>query len=157
MKLCKADMSTVCVGLAASMGAFILASGTKGKRYCMPNSRVMIHQPLGTAGGKGDGTDGRGKKPTATDDEGQLSTNKFSKKVSKMKGEKTNLKIDDIQMVIADEKYCGMAKRKKKYLRNKTENMIQTTRIVKIEYQREHCFNFQDGKTVATNDSKGRK
>ncbi|KAL1360322.1 hypothetical protein HN51_005688 [Arachis hypogaea] len=52
MKLCKADVSTVCVGLAASMGAFILASGTKGKRYCMPNSRVMIHQPLGTAGGK---------------------------------------------------------------------------------------------------------
>ncbi|XP_022635821.1 ATP-dependent Clp protease proteolytic subunit 3, chloroplastic isoform X2 [Vigna radiata var. radiata] len=52
MKLCKADVSTVCLGLAASMGAFILASGTKGKRYCMPNSRVMIHQPLGTAGGK---------------------------------------------------------------------------------------------------------
>ncbi|XP_061338308.1 ATP-dependent Clp protease proteolytic subunit 3, chloroplastic [Gastrolobium bilobum] len=52
MKLCKADVSTVCLGLAASMGAFILATGTKGKRYCMPNSRVMIHQPLGTAGGK---------------------------------------------------------------------------------------------------------
>ncbi|KAK9912545.1 hypothetical protein M0R45_036407 [Rubus argutus] len=52
MKLCKADVSTVCLGLAASMGAFILASGSKGKRYCMPNSRVMIHQPLGTAGGK---------------------------------------------------------------------------------------------------------
>ncbi|GAB4827947.1 ATP-dependent Clp protease proteolytic subunit 3 [Ancistrocladus abbreviatus] len=52
MKLCKADVSTVCVGLAASMGAFILASGSKGKRFCMPNSRVMIHQPLGTAGGK---------------------------------------------------------------------------------------------------------
>jgi len=52
MKLCKADVSTVCLGLAASMGAFLLAAGTKGKRYCMPNSRVMIHQPLGTAGGK---------------------------------------------------------------------------------------------------------
>jgi hypothetical protein len=52
MKLCKADVSTVCLGLAASMGAFILASGTKGKRFCMPNARVMIHQPLGTAGGK---------------------------------------------------------------------------------------------------------
>lgn len=52
MKLCKADVSTVCLGLAASMGAFILASGTKEKRFCMPNSRVMIHQPLGTAGGK---------------------------------------------------------------------------------------------------------
>ncbi|XP_021296809.1 ATP-dependent Clp protease proteolytic subunit 3, chloroplastic [Herrania umbratica] len=52
MKLCKADVSTICLGLAASMGAFLLASGTKGKRLCMPNSRVMIHQPLGTAGGK---------------------------------------------------------------------------------------------------------
>ncbi|CAA2938365.1 ATP-dependent Clp protease proteolytic subunit 3, chloroplastic [Olea europaea subsp. europaea] len=52
MKLCKADVSTICLGLAASMGAFLLAAGTKGKRFCMPNSRVMIHQPLGTAGGK---------------------------------------------------------------------------------------------------------
>ncbi|XP_050385028.1 ATP-dependent Clp protease proteolytic subunit 3, chloroplastic [Argentina anserina] len=52
MKMCKADVSTVCFGLAASMGAFLLASGSKGKRYCMPNARVMIHQPLGTAGGK---------------------------------------------------------------------------------------------------------
>jgi ATP-dependent Clp endopeptidase proteolytic subunit ClpP len=42
MKLCKADVSTVCLGLAASMGAFLLASGTKGKRFCMPNARVMI-------------------------------------------------------------------------------------------------------------------
>ncbi|KAF2313828.1 hypothetical protein GH714_013717 [Hevea brasiliensis] len=52
MKLCKADVSTICLGLAASMGAFLLASGSKGKRFCMPNGRVMIHQPLGTAGGK---------------------------------------------------------------------------------------------------------
>ncbi|XP_028550394.1 ATP-dependent Clp protease proteolytic subunit 3, chloroplastic-like [Dendrobium catenatum] len=52
MKLCKADVSTVCLGLAASMGAFLLAAGTKGKRFCMPNARVMIHQPLGTAGGR---------------------------------------------------------------------------------------------------------
>ncbi|XP_072994391.1 ATP-dependent Clp protease proteolytic subunit 3, chloroplastic [Typha latifolia] len=52
MKLCKADVSTVCLGLAASMGAFLLAAGTKGKRFCMPNARIMIHQPLGTAGGK---------------------------------------------------------------------------------------------------------
>ncbi|KAI3451810.1 hypothetical protein Pfo_008475 [Paulownia fortunei] len=52
MKLCKADVSTICMGLAASMGAFLLAAGSKGKRFCMPNARVMIHQPLGTAGGK---------------------------------------------------------------------------------------------------------
>lgn len=47
MKLCKADVSTICIGLAASMAAFILATGTKGKRFCMPNSRVMIHRPEG--------------------------------------------------------------------------------------------------------------
>ncbi|KAF6138903.1 hypothetical protein GIB67_025632 [Kingdonia uniflora] len=51
MKLCKADVSTVCFGLAASMGAFLLAAGTKGKRFCMPNARVMIHQPHGGSGG----------------------------------------------------------------------------------------------------------
>ena len=43
----KCDVSTICVGLAASMGAFLLASGTKGKRYALPNSEIMIHQPLG--------------------------------------------------------------------------------------------------------------
>lgn len=52
MKFCKANVSTVCFGLAASMGAFLLAAGTKGKRYCMPNARIMIHQPSGGAGGK---------------------------------------------------------------------------------------------------------
>ncbi|KAL9268324.1 ATP-dependent Clp protease proteolytic subunit 3, chloroplastic-like protein [Drosera capensis] len=45
MKQCKADISTICLGLASSMGAFILAAGTKGKRFCMPNSRVMFHLP----------------------------------------------------------------------------------------------------------------
>ncbi|KDO81679.1 hypothetical protein CISIN_1g0221612mg [Citrus sinensis] len=49
------DVSTVCVGLAASMGAFLLSAGTKGKRYSLPNSRIMIHQPLGGAqGGQSD-------------------------------------------------------------------------------------------------------
>ena len=43
----KPDVSTLCVGQAASMGAFLLTAGAKGKRYCLPNSRVMIHQPLG--------------------------------------------------------------------------------------------------------------
>ncbi|CAL1413402.1 unnamed protein product [Linum trigynum] len=52
MKVCKADVSTICIGLAASMGALVLAGGTQGKRFCMPNGRVMIHQPHGTAGGK---------------------------------------------------------------------------------------------------------
>ncbi len=47
MQFVKPDVSTLCIGQAASMGAFLLAAGTKGKRYCLPNSRVMIHQPLG--------------------------------------------------------------------------------------------------------------
>jgi len=47
MQFIKPDISTMCVGQAASMGALLLAGGTKGKRYCLPNSRIMIHQPLG--------------------------------------------------------------------------------------------------------------
>jgi ATP-dependent Clp protease protease subunit len=47
MQFIKPDISTMCVGQAASMGALLLAGGTKGKRYCLPNSRMMIHQPLG--------------------------------------------------------------------------------------------------------------
>ena len=48
----KSDVKTICLGIAASMAAFLLASGTKGKRYCLPNSEVMIHQPLGGANGQ---------------------------------------------------------------------------------------------------------
>ncbi|XP_044500439.1 ATP-dependent Clp protease proteolytic subunit 5, chloroplastic-like [Mangifera indica] len=55
MRHIRPDVSTVCVGLAASMGAFLLSGGTKGKRYSLPNSRIMIHQPLGGAqGGQSD-------------------------------------------------------------------------------------------------------
>ena len=52
MRYIKCDVSTVCVGVAASMGAFLLAGGTKGKRFALPNSEIMIHQPLGTANGQ---------------------------------------------------------------------------------------------------------
>ena len=52
MRFIRPDVSTVCVGLAASMGAFLLASGAQGKRYSLPNSRIMIHQPLGGAQGQ---------------------------------------------------------------------------------------------------------
>jgi len=52
MRHIRPNVSTVCVGLAASMGAFLLASGEKGKRYSLPNSRIMIHQPLGGAQGQ---------------------------------------------------------------------------------------------------------
>jgi ATP-dependent Clp protease protease subunit len=52
MQFIKPDVSTLCTGLAASMGAFLLAAGTKGKRFSLPNSRIMIHQPLGGASGQ---------------------------------------------------------------------------------------------------------
>jgi ATP-dependent Clp protease protease subunit len=52
MNFIKPDVSTLCIGMAASMGAFLLAAGTKGKRFALPNSRVMIHQPLGGAQGQ---------------------------------------------------------------------------------------------------------
>jgi ATP-dependent Clp protease protease subunit len=55
MQFIRPDISTICVGQAASMGAVLLAGGTKGKRYCLPHSRVMIHQPLG--GFQGQATD----------------------------------------------------------------------------------------------------
>lgn len=55
MNYIKCDVSTICIGLAASMGAFLLSSGAKGKRFALPNSEIMIHQPLG--GARGQATD----------------------------------------------------------------------------------------------------
>jgi len=55
MQYIKCDVSTVCIGMAASMGAFLLAGGAKGKRYALPNAEIMIHQPLG--GARGQATD----------------------------------------------------------------------------------------------------
>lgn len=52
MQYIKPDVSTICVGLAASMGAILLGAGAKGKRYALPNSRIMVHQPLGGAQGQ---------------------------------------------------------------------------------------------------------
>ncbi len=52
MNYIKCDVSTICIGLAASMGAFLLSSGTKSKRFALPNSEIMIHQPLGGASGQ---------------------------------------------------------------------------------------------------------
>lgn len=57
MNYIKCDVSTICVGMAASMGAFLLASGTKGKRFALPNAEIMIHQPL--IGGQGGGLSGQ--------------------------------------------------------------------------------------------------
>ena len=58
MRYIKCDVSTICMGMAASMGAFLLASGTKGMRFALPNAEIMIHQPL-IAGGQGGGLSGQ--------------------------------------------------------------------------------------------------
>ncbi len=52
MRYIKCDVSTICIGMAASMGAFLLSAGTRGKRFALPNSEIMIHQPLGSAQGQ---------------------------------------------------------------------------------------------------------
>ncbi len=57
MQYVKPDISTICIGMAASMGSFLLAAGAKGKRYALPNSEVLIHQPLLSGGLKGQATD----------------------------------------------------------------------------------------------------
>lgn len=85
MKHISADVSTICVGQAASMGAVLLSAGTKGKRYSLPNSRIMIHQPLGGARGQ------------ATDIQIQAKEIERMKKLtSKILSEGTGKSIEDI-------------------------------------------------------------
>lgn len=86
IKYIKCDVVTICIGLAASMGAFLLASGTKGKRYALPNSEIMIHQPLGGAQGQ------------ASDIEIQAKQMLFIKeKINKILSEETGQDIKTIQ------------------------------------------------------------
>ena len=64
MQYIKCDVSTVCIGMAASMGSFLLSGGTKGKRFALPNAEIMIHQPSGGSQGAGNGnSDCRGAYP----------------------------------------------------------------------------------------------
>lgn len=99
----KNDVSTVCVGMAASMGAVILASGAKGKRYSLPNSEIMIHQPLGGAQGQ------------ATDI--QITAKqilKLKEKLNKMMAERTGKSFAEIEKD-ADRDYYMSAEEAKKY------------------------------------------
>jgi len=85
MNYIKSDVNTICIGIAASMGAFLLSSGKKGKRYALPNSEIMIHQPLGKSEGK------------ATDIE--IATNhilKLKDKLNKILSKNTNKTIKTI-------------------------------------------------------------
>lgn len=103
MNYIKNDVSTVCVGMAASMGAVILASGAKGKRLSLPNSEIMIHQPLGGAQGQ------------ATDI--QITAKqilKLKEKLNKMMAEKTGKTYEQIEKD-ADRDYYMSADEAKKY------------------------------------------
>ncbi len=82
----KCDVSTICIGLAASMGAFLLSSGTKGKRFALPNSEIMIHQPLGGAQGQ------------ASDIEIQARhMQKIKQKINKILSENTSQSLEKIE------------------------------------------------------------
>ena len=87
MQYIKCDVTTICIGLAASMGAFLLAAGTKGKRKALPNAEIMIHQPLGGAQGQ------------ATDIEIQAKQIlKIKEKMSKILSENTGKPLEQIKM-----------------------------------------------------------
>jgi len=86
MNFIKCDVTTICVGLAASMGAFLLSSGTKGKRYALPNSEIMIHQPLGGAKGQ------------ASDIEIQARhIKRIKEKINKIISEKSNQPLEKVE------------------------------------------------------------
>ena len=86
MQYIKPDVSTICIGMAASMGAFLLAGGAKGKRYALPNAEIMIHQPLGGARGQ------------ATDMQIQVEQIlKIKNKLNKMLSENTGQDIETIK------------------------------------------------------------
>ena len=80
MQYIKCDVSTICVGLAASMGSFLLAAGTKGKRFALPNSEIMIHQPLG-------GTQGQASDIKIQADHILYIRNRMNKMLSEMTGQ----------------------------------------------------------------------
>ncbi|MCC0699154.1 ATP-dependent Clp protease proteolytic subunit [Clostridioides sp. ZZV15-6383] len=87
MKYVRCDVSTICIGMAASMSAFLLAGGTKGKRYVLPNAEIMIHQPMG--GAKGQATDVK----IAVDN-----ILKTKEKLDRILSENTGKSIEDIRI-----------------------------------------------------------
>ena len=103
MNYIKSDVSTICIGLAASMGAFILSSGKKGKRYALPNAEIMIHQPLG-------GTQGQAS-DIAIQAQQIL---KIKAKMSKILAENTGQKLERIA-ADADRDFYMTAEEAKKY------------------------------------------
>ncbi len=93
MQYIKCDVSTICIGMAASMGAFLLAGGTKGKRMALPNAEIMIHQPL-IAGGQGGGLSGQ-----ATDIQIQADhIVRTREKMNRMLSEYTGQPLEKVQL-----------------------------------------------------------
>ncbi len=102
MNYIKCDVSTICVGLAASMGAFLLSSGAKGKRFALPNSEIMIHQPLG-------GTQGQ-----ASDIEIQAKHMKKTKNMlNKILSENTGKSLEEIEKDTDRDNYMSAEEAKK--------------------------------------------
>ncbi len=92
----KCDVSTICIGLAASMGAFLLASGANGKRFALPNSEIMIHQPLGGARGQ------------ASDIEIQAKQiQKIKAKINRILSERTGQKLEKVERDTDRDFYMG--------------------------------------------------
>jgi len=86
MNYIKADVSTICMGMAASMGAFLLSSGAKGKRYALPNAEIMIHQPLGGFQGQVTDIDIHAKRML-----------KIKEKMNKILSENTGKPLEELQ------------------------------------------------------------
>ena len=102
MQYIKPDVSTICIGLAASMGAFLLAGGQKGKRYALPNAEIMIHQPLGGARGQ------------ATDMQIQVEQIlKIKEKLNKMLSENTGQDLETIKNDTERDNYMSAEEAKK--------------------------------------------
>lgn len=96
MQYIKPDVSTICIGMAASMGAFLLAGGAKGKRFALPNSEIMIHQPLGGARGQ------------ATDVQIQAEQLlKIKKKMTEMLSENTGKSVEEVKEATERDNYLS--------------------------------------------------
>ena len=103
MQFIKPDVSTICIGIAASMGAVLLSGGAKGKRYALPNSRVMIHQPWGGAQGQASDVEIQAKELV-----------KWKQKINELLAKNTGQKLTKIQQD-TDRDYFMESEEKKKY------------------------------------------
>ena len=90
MQFIKPDISTICIGQAASMGAVLLAGGTKGKRFCLPHSRIMIHQPIGGFQGQASDIDIHAKEVLKTRERLNLILAKHSEQSMEQIGQDTD-------------------------------------------------------------------